>query len=108
MSNITTLVHDLKRDRKYSQDVVVAEHIKEDQNPRLSVIIYEAGTGNGLAVVTLEKTNAWGIADVKSLNSYLDVQWPHDLKAPPTDAGALQIIDTLIACAADSEQKKVA
>lgn len=110
MSNITTLVHELKRDKKFSQDVVVAEHFKEQQDPRLSVIIYEAGIGNGIAVVTLEQTDskAWGVHSIKALNSYQYIEWPEALKTEPTNAGALAIIESLIDCAENFERTKVA
>ncbi len=95
MPNITTLVHDLIHTRRLKQDVKIVEHHeKQDCPSRVSVMVY--GGRVGLAVVTLEMTDVWRIADVKSDSHYQKVQWPRQLTAAATDDGALELIDSVL------------
>ena len=53
--------------RDYSYDVKIVEHHEKDGAcPRLSLMVY--GTQNGLAVLTLERSKAWGMSVVKTNN----------------------------------------
>jgi len=92
--------------RDYSYDVKVVEHHeKVGMLPRLSLMVY--GTQNGLAVLTLERSEAWGISDVKTNNFYRNVAWPHGSKLPPTDEGAVALVKTIMESISKHDKERV-
>jgi len=92
--------------RDYNYDVKVVEHHeKEGVLPRLSLMVYD--TRNGLAVVTLEKSEAWGISDVKTNNDYRNVKWPRDLKAAPNETGAVELVKTIMDSISTFDKERV-
>jgi hypothetical protein len=92
--NTVTLVQSMLA-RDYSYDVKIVEHHeKVGMLPRLSLMVY--GTQNGLAVLTLERSEAWGISDVKTNNLYRNVNWPLASKLPPNEDGAVQLVKTIM------------
>jgi hypothetical protein len=92
--------------RDYSYDVKVVEHHeKVGMNPRLSLMVYD--TQNGLAVVTLEKSEAWGISDVKTNNHYRNVNWPLASKTDPDAAGAVNLVKSIMDSISTFDKERV-
>lgn len=89
VANVQTML------RTYPYDVKLVEHHeKPGLNQRLSLLVY--GDHNGLAVVTLERSEAWGISDVKTNNHWHKVLWPNDSKLPPTSEGAEGLVKSIM------------
>lgn len=92
--------------REYPYDVKLVEHHEKPDLPaRLSLMVY--GEQNGLAVVTLERQDAWGIADVKTNNHYRSVQWPNAVKFPPSAEGATGLVKSIMESISAFDQQRV-
>lgn len=92
--------------RDYPYDVKLVEHHEKPDLPaRLSLLVY--GEQNGLAVVTLERSTAWGIADVKTNNHYRSVKWPNDHKFPPSAEGATGLVKSIMESISAFDQQRV-
>ena len=92
--NTVTLVQSMLA-REYPYDVKIVEHHeKVGMLPRLSLMVY--GDRNGLAVLTLERSVAWGISDVKTNIHYRNVNWPLASKLPPDEDGAVKLVKSIM------------
>lgn len=92
--------------RDYPYDVKLVEHHeKPGLNQRLSLLVY--GEQNGLAVVTLERSEAWGISDVKTNNHWHKVLWPNDSKLPPTAEGAEGLVKSIMESISAFDKQRV-
>lgn len=93
--NITQRMYGKLQNTRPTQTLKIVEHSEKDDAPqRISLMIY--GGITGLAVVTLEKSDKWGISDVKSDSHYNKVVWPVDVFADPDDDGACTLIDLVM------------
>lgn len=101
VANVQTM---LARDYVYNVKLV-EHHEKPDLPPRLSLLVF--GEQNGLAVVTLERSTAWGISDIKTNNHYRNVSWPNDSKLPPTAEGAEGLVKTIMESISAFDKQRV-
>uniref|UniRef100_A0AB39CEE1 DUF5655 domain-containing protein n=1 Tax=Pseudomonas phage HRDY3 TaxID=3236930 RepID=A0AB39CEE1_9VIRU len=102
--NTVTLVQSMLA-RDYSYDVKIVEHHeKVGMPPRLSLMVY--GEHNGLAVLTLERSEAWGISDVKTNNPYRNVNWPLASKTTPDESGAVDLVKAIMESISTYDQKR--
>lgn len=104
MNTVATVQTMLTRDFAY--DVKLVEHQEKTDLPaRLSLMVY--GDQNGLAVVTMERSGAWGISDVKTNNHYRSVQWPNASKFPPDAEGATGLVKSIMESISAFDQQRV-
>lgn len=102
--SIVTLVQSMLT-RDYPYDVKIVEHHeKVGMLPRLSLMVY--GERNGLAVLTLERSGAWGISDVKTNNHYRNVAWPTGSKLPPDEDGAVRLVQSIMDSISTYDQQR--